>query len=122
VIAAGSGWQEARDAVIGARMDQVRGYGPTDAQMGFFRATNESFFPAGVHDMLDTDASQAGERARDALIRAEGETGEHVAELRTRSVVSEDDTYLRTIGACNRANTGGTPVSLPLSQNSLSRD
>ena len=70
--------------------------------------------------MLDTDASQARERAREALIQAEGETGEHIAELLTRSAISEDDTYLRTIGAYNRANTGGTPVFPPLSQNSVS--
>jgi conjugal transfer mating pair stabilization protein TraG len=118
--AAGSGWQEARDALIDTRMDQVRGYGLTDAQMDFFRATNEMIFPAGVHDMLDTDASQTKERAREALIEAEGETGEHIAELLTQSVVTEDDTYLRTIGAYNRANTGGSPVSPPLSQNSVS--
>lgn len=117
---AGSGWQEARDALIDTRMGQVRGYGLTDDQMAFFRAANESFFPAGVHDMLNTDASQARERARDALIQAEGETGEHIAELLTRSAISEDDTYLRTIGAYNRANTGGSPVSPPLSQNSVS--
>ena len=43
--AAGSGWQEARDALIDTRMDQVRGYGLTDAQMDFFRATNETIFP-----------------------------------------------------------------------------
>ena len=35
-------------------------------------------------------------------------------------MVSHDDTYLRTIGAYNRANTGGTPVSPPLIQNSVS--
>ena len=70
--------------------------------------------------MLDTDASQARERAKEALIRTEGETGEHIAELLTRSAISEDDTYLRTIGAYNRANTGGTPVFPPLSQNSVS--
>jgi conjugal transfer mating pair stabilization protein TraG len=116
----GSGWQEARDALIDTRMDQVRGYGLTDAQMDFFRATNEMIFPAGVHDTLNTDASQTKERAREALIQAEGETGEHIAELLTRSAISEDDTYLRTIGAYNRANTGGTPVSPPLSQNSVS--
>jgi conjugal transfer mating pair stabilization protein TraG len=118
--AAGSGWQEARDALINTRVDQVRGYGLTDEQMAFFRAANESFFPAGVHDMLNTDASQARERAWEALIQAEGETGEHIAELLTRSAISEDDTYLRTIGAYNRANTGGTPVFPPLSQNSVS--
>jgi conjugal transfer mating pair stabilization protein TraG len=118
--AAGSGWQQARDVLIDTRMDQVRGYGLTDAQMDFFRATNETFFPAGVHDMLNTDASHARNRAREALVQAEGETGEHIAELLTRSTISQDDTYLRTIGAYNRANTGDTPVSPPLSQNSVS--
>jgi conjugal transfer mating pair stabilization protein TraG len=120
VSTAGSGWQEARDALIDTRMDQVRGYGLTDQQMAFFRAANESFLPAGIQDMLSTDASQSRERAREALIRAEGETGEHIAELLTRSVISQDDTYLRTIGAYNRANTGNAPVSPPLSQNSVS--
>jgi len=120
VSTAGSGWQEARDALIDTRMDQVRGYGLTDQQMAFFRAANESFLPAGIQDMLSTDASQSRERAREALIRAEGETGEHIAELLTRSVISQDDTYLRTIGAYNRANTGSIPVSPPLSQSSVS--
>jgi conjugal transfer mating pair stabilization protein TraG len=40
--------------------------------------------------------------------------------LLTRSAISQDDTYLRTIGAYNRANTGTTPVSPPLSQGSVS--
>ena len=117
---AGSGWQEARDALIDTRMDQVRGYGLTDPQMAFFRAVSESFLPAGVHDLLDTDTARATEQAREALVRAEGPTGEHIAELLTRSAISQDDTYLRTIGAYNRANTGTTPVSPPLSQGSVS--
>jgi conjugal transfer mating pair stabilization protein TraG len=120
LTAAGSGWQEARDALINTRMDQVQGYGLTDVQMAFFRAASESFLPAGVHDLLDTDTSRATEQAREALIRAEGPTGEHIAELLTRSAISQDDTYLRTIGAYNRANTGTTPVSPPLSQGSVS--
>jgi hypothetical protein len=70
-------------------MEQVRGYGLSEDQMAFFRAANETFFPAGIHDMLDTDASQARERAREALVQAEGETGEHIAELLTRSAISE---------------------------------
>jgi conjugal transfer mating pair stabilization protein TraG len=118
--AAGSGWQEARDALIDTRMNQVQGYGLTDLQMAFFRAASESFLPAGVHDLLDTETSRATEQARDALVRAEGPTGEHIAELLTRSAISQDDTYLRTIGAYNRANTGTTPVSPPLSQSSVS--
>jgi conjugal transfer mating pair stabilization protein TraG len=118
--AAGSGWQDARDALIDARMDQVRGYGLTDVQMVYFRATSESLLPAGVHDLLDTDTSRVTEQAREALMRADGETGEHIAELLTRSAISQDDTYLRTIGAYNRARTGTAPVSPPLSQYSVS--
>ncbi len=56
--AAGSGWEEAREALIETRMAQVRGYGLTDQQMSYFRAANESFFPAGIHDMLGTEASR----------------------------------------------------------------
>jgi len=118
--AAGSGWQEARNILIDTRMDQVRGYGLTDEQMAFFRAASESFFPAEIQDMMNTDASRAREQAREALIQADGATGEHIAELLTRSVISQDDTYLRTIGAYNRANTGNAPVSPPLSQSSVS--
>jgi conjugal transfer mating pair stabilization protein TraG len=117
---AGSGWKEARDALIDTRMDQVQGYGLTDVQMAFFRAASESFLPAGVHDLLDTDTARVTEQAREALIRADGETGEHIAELLTRSAISQDDTYLRTIGAYNRASTGTAPVSPPLSQGSVS--
>jgi conjugal transfer mating pair stabilization protein TraG len=120
VEAAGSGWQDARDALIDTRMDQVRGYGLTDLQMAYFRATSESLLPAGIHDLLDTDTSRVAEQAREALMRADGETGEHIAELLIRSAISQDDTYLRTIGAYNRANTGTTPVSPPLSQSSVS--
>jgi hypothetical protein len=94
-------------------MDQVRGYGLTKEQMAFFRAANEPFLPAEIQDLLNTDASQSRERAREALIQADGATAEHIAELLTRSVISQDDTYLRTIGAYNRANTGSTPVSPP---------
>jgi conjugal transfer mating pair stabilization protein TraG len=118
--AAGSGWVKAREALIETRMAQVRGYGLTDEQMTYFRLANESFFPAGIHDMLNTEASLSREDAKAALVRADGETGEHIAELLTRSAISQDDTYLRTIGAYNRASTGGAPVSPPLSQHSIS--
>jgi conjugal transfer mating pair stabilization protein TraG len=97
--------------LIDVRLDQVRAYGLTDQQMAFFRAANESFLPAEIQDLLSTDASRSRDRAREALIQADGETGEHIAELLTRSVISQDDTYVRTIGAYNRANTGSTPVS-----------
>ena len=117
---AGSGWQEARDALIETRMDQVRGYGLTNEQMAFFRAANESFLPAKIQDLLNTEASQSRERAGEALIQADGETGENIAELLTRSVISQDDTYLRTTGAYIRANTRSTPVCPPLSQSSVS--
>ncbi len=116
--AAGSGWGAARDALIDTRMAQVQGYGLTDEQMAFFRSAHEGFFPAEIQDLMNSDTAQARERARQALIQADGATGEHIAELLTRSVISEDDTYLRAIGAYNRANTGDTPVSPPLSQGS----
>jgi conjugal transfer mating pair stabilization protein TraG len=105
--------------LIDTRLDQVRGYGLTDAQMTFFRAANESFFPAGIHDALGTESSRAREQARAALIAEEGPTGEHIAELLTRSAISQDDTYLRTIGAYNRSVTGVAPVSPPLSATSV---
>jgi conjugal transfer mating pair stabilization protein TraG len=117
--AAGTGWSDARDRLIDTRLDQVRGYGLTDAQMTFFRAANESFFPAGIHDALGTESSRAREQARAALIAEEGPTGEHIAELLTRSAISQDDTYLRTIGAYNRSVTGVAPVSPPLSATSV---
>ena len=114
--AVGAGWQEAREAIIETRLEQVRGYGLTDAQTAFFRAATESLLPVGVDTLLGTDASRAREEARDALVQADGETGGHIAELLMRSVISQDDTYLRTIGAYNRSNTRSTPVSPPLSQ------
>ena len=43
-----------------------------------------------------------------------------IAELLQRSVIAQDDTYLRMIGAYNRAGTGATPVSPPLSQRGVS--
>jgi len=109
--AAGGSWQTARDALIDTRMAQVQGYGLTGEQMAFFRSAHEAFFPAGIQDLLNLDAAQSRESARQALIQSEGATGEHIAELLTRSVISEDDTYLRAIGAYNRANTGDAPVS-----------
>ena len=93
-------------------MEQVQGYGLTEAQMGFYRAAVDDLLPGGS----ESDTSLA----RESLIRQEGPIGEHIADLLERSVVSHDDTYLRTIGAYNRANTGDTPVSPPLSQNSVS--
>jgi conjugal transfer mating pair stabilization protein TraG len=117
--AAGSGWRDARDALIDTRLDQVKGYGLTDTQMAYFRAANESFFPAGIHDALGTESSRAREQARAELIAEQGPTGEHIAELLTRSAISQDDTYLRTIGAYNRSATGGAPVSPPLSATSV---
>jgi conjugal transfer mating pair stabilization protein TraG len=105
--AAGSGWQTGRDLLIETRMDQVRGYGLTDAQMDYYRAAINDLLPGGV----ESDAAAA----REALIREHGPTGAHIADLLERSVVAHDDTYLRTIGAYNRADTGGAPVSPPLS-------
>jgi conjugal transfer mating pair stabilization protein TraG len=109
--AAGSGWQKGRDLLIETRMDQVRGYGLTDAQMDYYRAAINDLLPGGV----ESDTA----RAREALMRQDGPTGAHIADLLERSVVSHDDTYLRTIGAYNRADTGVTPVPPPLSQNSV---
>jgi conjugal transfer mating pair stabilization protein TraG len=120
--AAGNGWQKARDLLIETRMDQVQGYGLTDAQMAFYRSALGGLLPTlapemtGLHDALGTDLSEA----RTALVREGGETGEHIAVLLTRSVTAHDDTYLRMIGAYNRANTGGDPVSPPLTQRSVS--
>jgi conjugal transfer mating pair stabilization protein TraG len=110
--AAGSGWQKGRDLLIAARMDQVRGYGLTDAQMDVYREA--------INDLLPGGEESGAADAREALIRQEGPTGAHIADLLERSVVSHDDTYLRTIGAYNRANTGGTPVSPPLIKRSVS--
>jgi conjugal transfer mating pair stabilization protein TraG len=114
--AAGSGWQEARTALIDTRLEQVKGYGLTAPQLAFFRAATESLLPSGVDSLLGTDAAKAREAAREVLIKEDGETGQHIAELLMRSVISQDDTYLRTIGAFNRASTGTSPVSPPLSQ------
>jgi conjugal transfer mating pair stabilization protein TraG len=120
--AAGNGWQKARDLIIETRMDQVKEYGLTESQMAFYRSALGGLLPTlapeitGLHDALGTDLSEA----RTALVRDGGETGEHIAVLLTRSVTSHDDTYLRMIGAYNRANTGGNPVSPPLTQRSVS--
>jgi hypothetical protein len=101
--AAGNGWQKGRVLLIETRMDQVKEYGLTDPQMAFYRAAVGDLLPG----VFDSDLAQA----REALIRDEGPIGEHMAELLARSVASRDDTYLRTIGAYNRASTGGAPVS-----------
>ncbi|MGA7982612.1 MAG: conjugal transfer protein TraG, partial [Chromatiaceae bacterium] len=114
--AAGNGWENAREALIDTRLAQVRGYGLTDTQLAFFRAATESLLPVGIDTLLRTNAAKEREAAREALIQADGETGAQIADLLMRSVISQDDTYLRTIGAYNRAGTGSTPVSPPLSQ------
>jgi conjugal transfer mating pair stabilization protein TraG len=114
IDAGGSGWREARQALIDARLAQVARYGLTDDQMDFFRAATESWLPVGVDNLLGTDAASAREAARDALVAADSENGGRIAELLMRSVISQDDTYLRTIGAYNRANTGSAPASPPL--------
>ena len=80
--------------------------------MDYYRSAINKLLPGG----LESDAAEA----RQALIRQHGPTGEHIAELLERSVVSHDDMSLRTIGAYNRADTGGSPVSPPLIQNSVS--
>jgi conjugal transfer mating pair stabilization protein TraG len=114
IDAGGSGWREARQALIDTRLAQVAGYGLTNAQMDFFRAATESWLPVGVDNVLGTEGAKAREAARDALVAADSENGGHVAELLMRSVISQDDTYLRTIGAYNRANNGSAPASSPL--------
>ena len=114
--AAGSGWREARETLIETRLAQVKGYGLTDQQLAFFRAATESWLPVGVDTALGTDAAQARADARAALVAADGGAGADIAELLMRSAIAQDDTYLRMIGSYNRAGTGATPVSPPLSQ------
>ena len=42
-------------------MAQVRGYGLTGEQMTYFRVANESFFPAGIHDVTLTAVFACGQ-------------------------------------------------------------
>jgi conjugal transfer mating pair stabilization protein TraG len=119
--AAGSGWQKARDLLIETRLAQVKEYGLTEPQLAYYRAAIGDLLPTvapdapALHNAFGTDLS----RARNALTREDGPTGEYIADLLARSVTSRDDTYLRTIGAYNRARTGGGPVSPPLSQRGM---
>jgi conjugal transfer mating pair stabilization protein TraG len=96
VISAGSaqGWEETRNAMVDARMNQIAGYGLTDAQVDYFRESTETVF-----GFLPDEACDA---ARAAVVAESGPIGEHVADLIQRSAESRDDTSLRMIGAYNR--------------------
>jgi len=94
--AAGSeqGWSGARKAMIEARMQQVAGFGLTDAQQQLFRAATDS--------MLAELPSQAQQAARQAVINEAGPThGTQMADLIERAAGSRDDTDLRLIGSYN---------------------
>jgi conjugal transfer mating pair stabilization protein TraG len=114
-----SGWSEARQAIIDARIQQVQAYGLTDAQTALFREAADAALPinlAGAHRARGTEYQQA----RDALVAEEGPVGEAMAELITRSVIGTQDTDLRLIAAYNRARVGEAPgASPPLSQTSV---
>jgi conjugal transfer mating pair stabilization protein TraG len=95
--AAGSeaGWTQAREKMIGARMQQIARYGLTDAQQNLFRESTESWFT-----FVPSDAQRA---ARQAVIQEAGggERGLHIADLIERSAATRDDTELRLIGGYN---------------------
>jgi conjugal transfer mating pair stabilization protein TraG len=114
-----SGWSEARQAIIDARLGQVGAYGLTPAQLDLFREAADMRLPinlTGAHKALDTPYYQA----REALVAEEGQLGESMAELITRSVISTQDTDLRLIAAYNRARAAEVPSEAPpLSQNSV---
>ena len=75
-------------------MQQIAGYGLTDAQQNLFREGTESLFSFAPSD---------GQRAaRQAVIdEVGGERGQHIAELIERSARTRDDTELRLIGNYN---------------------
>lgn len=100
----GSGWADARQGMIDARLEQVRGFGPgrlTDAQMDLYRLAMESMLPGadGLHRAMDSELH----RARERLVREEGPIGEHMAELLTRAASSQQESGLMAIRAHNRA-------------------
>jgi conjugal transfer mating pair stabilization protein TraG len=88
------GWADARAALIEARIQQIAGYGLTDAQQTLFREATDSLFAAGP--------SAAQQAARQAVIVEAGQArGQHIADLIERSAASRDDTDLRLIGNYN---------------------
>ncbi|MBK1718619.1 conjugal transfer protein TraG N-terminal domain-containing protein [Thiocystis violacea] len=92
-----SGWTAARQAMIETRLGQVAGHGLTPAQEDLYRAASETTLFA----MAPSDAHQAA-RAAVVAEAASGATGDNIATLIERSVVSRDDSDVRLIGAYNR--------------------
>jgi conjugal transfer mating pair stabilization protein TraG len=111
--AAGSeqGWTAARQAMIDTRLEQVAGHGLTAMQTDLYRAASET----SLFAFAPSDAQQA---ARAAVIAEapSGATGDNLATLIERSVVSRDDSDLRLIGAYNRTahqdDSNGPPVTV----------
>ena len=88
------GWAEARATLIEARMQQIAGYGLTEAQQTLFREATGSLFAISP--------SEAQRAARQAVIDEAGQArGQHIADLIERSAGSRDDTDLRLIGNYN---------------------
>jgi conjugal transfer mating pair stabilization protein TraG len=111
--AAGSeqGWTAARQAMIDTRLDQVAGHGLTATQTDLYRAASET----SLFAFAPSDAQQAARAAVIAEAPSEA-TGDNLATLIERSVVSRDDSDLRLIGAYNRTahqdDSNGPPVTV----------
>ncbi len=87
-------WEQARETLTAARMQQVAGYGLTEAQQTLFREATGSLFAISP--------SEAQRVARQAVIDEAGQArGQHIADLIERSAGSRDDTDLRLIGNYN---------------------
>lgn len=95
-----TGWSQAREAMIQARMGQIAGYDLTPAQQGLFRETTESLFRFAP--------SEAQQTARQAVIEEAGgdARGQHIAALIERSANARDDSDLRLIGNYNSQGLG----------------
>ena len=108
VQAAGSepNWEQARQAMIDTRLDQVAGHGLTPAQTGLYREASANLFAA-----FPSAASQVARAA--VIAEAPAGTGEDIARLIERSVSSRDDADLRLIGAYNATGTGGGDLPPP---------
>ena len=114
VQAAGSvpNWEQARQAMIDTRLDQVAGHGLTPAQTGLYREASANLFAA-----LPSAASQAARAA--VIAEAPAGTGEDIARLIERSVRSRDDADLRLIGAYNATAPDGGDAPAPAPFGSL---
>lgn len=100
IEAAGNGWSDARAALIGAQVDEMKGrYHLTNAQVAMYEATLGTMLPR-TRETVSLDSDELA-NARKVLREEEGPIGDHIANLLINNAATLQDSHLSTIGHWN---------------------